>query len=73
MVSNEAIREIGEVARQQARLAEQEEFDNSHIEIILNKRTAKEHLNALRLARCEGEEYESTNDTIKFLQKFLED
>lgn len=73
MVSDATIKEIGDVARQQARLEKEKEFEDSHLTIILNERTAKEHLNALRLARCEGEEYESTNDTIKFLQEFLED
>lgn len=46
-------------------------IDEKFLKIILNEKTAKEHLNVLRMARNEGEEYHSTNETILFLENFL--
>jgi hypothetical protein len=41
--------------------------------ILLTKRTALEHLNSLEMGRNEGEEYQSTNETILNLKEFLDE
>jgi len=38
------------------------------IEVILSRDQINEHLDALRIAKSEGEEHESTNSTIKVLE-----
>lgn len=39
--------------------------------LILNKKIAQEHLWSLEMGRSEGEEYQSTNKTIRLLKEFL--